>query len=316
MSAAVNAKPGPVAFFVQTTRAAVLPVMAAPVLIGTALAWDQHQVFNGWFFVLTLVGALAAHLGANVINDVFDFKSGADQAANALMAESERQTMTTGSANMLSGKITLRQTTILAGILFAVALACGVVLAIFRPWTLAFAIGGFLLAFFYVAPPIRLAYVGRGAGEVDILIAFGVLPLVGAFYVQTGIVTWQAVAVSLAVGLYTMMVLYFHHFLHWRADRMVRKMSPVAALGEERAKVVGYVLLGLVGVALLVDSIVGALPWYAAFAALTVLLGVMALRRADGTLEGYGKLMGSVVQGDQLAAIILLVAIIVQGFVK
>jgi 1,4-dihydroxy-2-naphthoate octaprenyltransferase len=316
MSAAVNAKPGRLALFVQTTRAAVLPVMAAPVLIGTALAWDERQVFNGWLFALTLIGALAAHLGANVINDVFDFKSGADQAANALMAESERQTMTTGSASMLSGKITLRQTTALAGVLFAVALACGVVLSIFRSWTLAFAIGGFLLAFFYVAPPIRLAYVGRGAGEVDILIAFGVLPLVGAFYVQTGVVTWQAVAVSIAVGLYTMMVLYFHHFLHWRADRMVRKMSPVAALGEERAKVVGYVLLGLVAIALLVDSFIGALPWYAAFAALTVLLGVAALRRADGTLGGYGKLMGSVVQGDQLAAIILLVAIIVHGIIR
>lgn len=316
MSAAVNARPGRVAFFAQTTRAGALPVMAAPVLVGTALAWDQRQVFNGWLFALTLVGALAAHLGANVINDVFDFKSGADQAANALMSEGERQTMTTGSASMLSGKMTLRQTTTLAGILFAVALACGVVLAIFRPWTLAFAIGGFLLAFFYVAPPIRLAYVGRGAGEVDILIAFGVLPLVGAFYVQTGVVTWQAVAVSIAVGLYTMLVLYFHHFFHWRADRMVGKMSPVAALGEERAKVVGYILLGLVGVALLVDSLIGALPWYAAFAALTVLLGVMALRRADGTLPAYGKLMGSVVNGDQLAAIILLVAIIIQGIIR
>ncbi len=316
MSAAVNAKPGRVAFFAQTTRAGVLPVMAAPVLVGTALAWDQQRVFNGWLFALTLIGALAAHLGANVINDVFDFKSGADQAANALMGESEQQTMTTGSASMLAGKMTLRQTTLLAGILFAVALACGVALAVFRPWTLAFAVGGFLLAFFYVAPPLRLAYVGRGAGEVDIVIAFGILPLVGAFYVQAGTVTWQAIAVSVAVGLYTMMVLYFHHFLHWRADRMVGKMSPVAALGEERARVVGYALLALVGVALLVDSLIGALPWYAAFAALTVLLGVAALRRADGSLAGYGKLMGSVVNGDLLAAIILLVAIIVQGIIR
>jgi 1,4-dihydroxy-2-naphthoate octaprenyltransferase len=33
------------------------------------------------------VGALAAHLGANVINDVFDFGAGADQTAQAIMPQ-------------------------------------------------------------------------------------------------------------------------------------------------------------------------------------------------------------------------------------
>jgi 1,4-dihydroxy-2-naphthoate octaprenyltransferase len=316
MSAAASAQPGRVAFFAQTTRARVLPVMLAPVLIGTALAWDQRQVFNIGFFVLALVGALAAHLGSNVINDVFDFQSGADQKAATLDTGEVKQTIPTGSVNLLTGQLTLRQYWVLAGALFGAALACGLVLTIWRPWTLAFAIGGFLLAFFYVAPPVRLAYVGRGAGEVDIVLAFGVLPLVGAFYVQAGVVTWQAVAVSLAVGLYTMTVLYFHHFLHWRADRAVGKMSPVAALGEERGRVVGFALLGLVALAILVNCIVGALPWYAAFAALTVLLPINALRQADGSLPGYLRVMAHLMNGNLLAALILLAAIIAQGIVQ
>ncbi len=316
MTAAVSAEQGRVAFFAETTRARSLPVMVAPVLVGTALAWDQQHVFNGWLFVLAFVGALAAHLGANVINDVFDFQSGADQKAATLDTGDEKQTIPTGSVALLTGKLTLRQYWLLAGTLFGVALACGLALTIWRPWTLAFAIGGFLLAFFYVAPPVRLAYVGRGAGEVDILVAFGVLPLVGAFYVQSGTVTWQAVAVSIAVGLYTMCVLYFHHFLHWRADRAVGKMSPVAALGEARGRVVGYVLLALVGVAILVDSAVGALPWYAAFAALTVLLPIMALRRADGSLPGYFRVMAQLMNGNLLATLIMLATILIQGFVK
>src|SRR5579871_6438239 len=301
-AAATSAEPGRVAFFAQTTRARVLPVMMVPVLIGTALAWDQRQVFNIGFFLLAFVGALAAHLGSNVINDVFDFQSGADQKAATLDTGEEKQTIPTCSVNLLTGKLTLRQYWTLAATLFAV--------------TLAFAVGGFLLAFFYVAPPVRLAYVGRGAGEVDIVLAFGVLPLVGAFYVQAGTVTWQALAVSLAVGLYTMTVLYFHHFLHWRADRAVGKMSPVAALGEERAKVVGFLLLALVALAILVDSIVGALPWYAALAALTVLLPVNALRQTDGSLPGYLRVMAQLMNGNLLAALVMLVAIIVQGIIR
>ncbi len=315
MSAAVSAQPGRLAFFAQTTRAQVLPVMMAPVLIGTALAWDQHQTFNIGLFLLAFVGALAAHLGSNVINDVFDFQSGADQKAATLDTGEEKQTIPTGSVNLLTGKLTLRQYWVLAGTLFAVALACGLALTIWRPWTLAFAVGGFLLAFFYVAPPVRLAYVGRGAGEVDIVLAFGVLPLVGAFYVQAGTVTWQALAVSLAVGLYTMTVLYFHHFLHWRADRAVGKMSPVAALGEERGRVVGFALLVLVALSILVSSIVAIVPWYAGFAALTVLLPINALRQADGSLPGYLRVMANLMNGNLLAAIIMLAAIIVQGII-
>ncbi len=316
MSAAVSARGGRVAFFAQTTRARVLPVMVAPVLIGAALAWEARQVFSIGLFLLTFVGALAAHLGANVINDVFDFQSGADQKAATLDAGNEQQTIPTGSVHLLTGKMTLHQYWLLAGILFGVALACGVVLMIWRPWTLVFAISGFLLAVFYVAPPVRLAYVGRGAGEIDIVLAFGVLPLVGAFYVQAGTVTWQAAAVSIAVGLYTMTVLYFHHFLHWRADRAVGKMSPVAALGEERARVVGFALLALVGVAILADSLIGALPWYAAFAALAVLLPVNALRQADGSLPGYLRVMAHLMNGNLLSALIILSAIVAQGIIQ
>ncbi len=71
----------------------------------------------------------------------------------------------------------------------------------------------FCLAFFYVAPPLLLAYIGRGLGELDILISFGILPLLGSYYIQTGHVTLNAVLASLPVGLYTTAVLYFHHFV-------------------------------------------------------------------------------------------------------
>jgi 1,4-dihydroxy-2-naphthoate octaprenyltransferase len=341
MSAAAIAQPGRVTLFVQTTRARVLPVMAAPVLIGTALAWDQQRAFSVGLFLLALLGALAAHLGANVINDVFDFKSGADQKAaemaeqqameanaefwksgsekrsGTLNAGGEQHTVPSGSITLLSGKVTLGQTWRLSITFFGIALACGLALTFLgRPWTLAFAIAGFLLAFFYVAPPIRLAYIGRGAGEVDIVLAFGVLPLVGAFYVQAGTVTWQVIAVSVAMGLYTMMVLYCHHFLHWRADRAAGKLSPVAALGPERAKTVAYVLLALVVAVVVVDSVVGALPWYGVVAALPVLLPWMALRKADGSLAGYFRLMGSMVNGSSLAGLVILIVVLVQGIVK
>src|SRR5215471_6230270 len=177
-----------VELFLQVTRARTLPVMAAPVMIGSTLAWQQGTPFHWGLFILALVGALAAHLGANVINDVFDFGAGTDQAAQAI--SSQGNTVATGSQFLLNEKLSIASYRGLAVACFAIALLCGFVLSFFRPWALVLGIIGFLLAFFYVAPPIRLAYIGRGLGEIDILISFGILPLVGSFYVQANTVTY------------------------------------------------------------------------------------------------------------------------------
>jgi 1,4-dihydroxy-2-naphthoate octaprenyltransferase len=301
-----------VQIFLQVTRARTLPVMAAPVIIGSVLAWQQGSPFHWGFFVLALVGAMAAHLGANVINDVFDFGAGTDQAAQAITPQGN--TVATGSRYLLNGKLTITYYHGLAIACFAVALLCGTVLSIFRPWALALGIIGFLLAFFYVARPIRLAYIGRGLGEIDILISFGILPLVGSFYVQANMVTHVALLASLPIGLYTMVVLYFHHFLHWRADKEVGKITPVVALGENGARIVGALLLLLIAVTLIVDVYLKVFPWYAIFAVLTIIPVEIALQQATGDLKHYFKLMSSNLNANLLSALIILASLLVSGF--
>ena len=298
--------------FLEVTRARTLPVMAAPVIIGSVLAWQQGSPFHWGLFVLALVGAMAAHLGANVTNDVFDFGAGTDQAAQAITHQGS--TVATGSRYLLNGTLTITYYRKLAVACFAVALLCGLVLTIFRPWALLFGVMGFLLAFFYVAPPIRLAYIGRGLGEIDILISFGILPLVGSFYVQSATITPIAFLASLPIGLYTMVVLYFHHFLHWRADKEVGKITPVVALGEKRARIVGALLLLLIAVTLIVDVYLKVLPWYAIFAVLTIIPVEIALQQATGDLKHYLKLMASNLNANLLSALIILASLLVSGF--
>ncbi len=296
----------------RASRAATLPVMLAPVLIGSVLAWQQGTPFQWGLFSLALVGALAAHLGANVVNDVFDFAQGADQAAQELMPQGT--TLTTGSQLIMQGKLSVSFYRRIAVAFFALALLCGVVLTFFRPWTLAFGVLGFCLAFFYVAPPLRLAYIGRGLGELDILISFGILPLVGAYYVQAGHVSLTAVLASLPIGLYTTAVLYFHHFLHWRADSVVNKVTPVVAFGEYGARIGGAVLLVVIAIIFLLDAVLQVFPWYSAVAALTVIPVLLALRQANGDLKDYLKLMATNMNANLLAALLILVTLFIRGF--
>lgn len=298
--------------FLLTTRARTLPVMVFPVVIGAALAWEQGARFQWGLFALTLIGALAAHLGANVVNDVFDFGAGADQAAHEIAPQGE--TVVTGSYFLLNSQLSLKTYRLLAFGCFAVALLCGIVLSFFRPFALLFGVLGFLLAFFYVAPPLRLAYIGRGLGELDILISFGILPLVGSYYVQSGTVTFSAVLASLPIGLYTLAVLYFHHFLHWRGDKEVGKVTPVVALGEYRARVVGALLLFLIAVLFIVDAALEVYPWYSFIAALTIIPVQLSLRQATGDLKHYLQLMAANFNGNLQAALLVLLALLVRGF--
>lgn len=287
--------------------------MAAPVIIGAVLAWQQGSLFHWGFFVLAFVGAMAAHLGANLINDIFDFGAGTDQAAQAIT--SQGNTVVTGSKFLLNGKFTIRYYRKLAITSFAVAMLCGLVLTIFRPWALLFGIAGFLLAFFYVAPPVRLAYIGRGLGEIDILISFGILPLAGSFYVQASTITRIALLAALPIGLYTMVVLYFHHFLHWRADKEAGKITPVVALGEKRARIAGALLLLLIAVTIIVDVNLKVFPWYAIFAVLTIIPVEIALQMATGDLKHYIKLMSTNLNANLFSALIILASLLVSGFI-
>jgi 1,4-dihydroxy-2-naphthoate octaprenyltransferase len=297
----------------QVTRARTLPVMLSPVVIGAVLAWQEGATFQWGLFLLTLIGALAAHLAANVTNDMFDFAEGTDQAAQKLVTEGT--TLATGSQALMSGKFSLKAYRGLAVALFALALICGLILTFFRPWAIVFGIAGFLLAFFYVAPPLRLAYVGRGLGELDILISFGILPLVGSYYVQAGQVTMSALLASLPIGLYTTAVLYFHHFLHWRADEEVGKITPVVALGERNARIASGVLLVLIALTIVLDAILKVFPWYSAIAALTVIPVFVALYHATGSLKNYLKLMATNLSANLQAALLILVALLLSGFV-
>lgn len=301
-----------VQLFGQVTRARTLPVMVVPVVIGAILAWQQGSPFSWGLFALTLIGALAAHLGANLINDIFDFDQGTDQAARELM--SGGTTVATGSPLLLNGQLSIRNYRWLAVGCLAVALVCGTILSFFRPWVLLFAILGFLLAFFYVAPPLRLAYIGRGLGEVDIFFSFGVLPLVGACYVQSGTVTPAAILVSIPVGLYTTAVLYFHHFLHWRGDQRAGKITPVVALGEHGARIVGALILFAIALAIILLAFTRVLPWYSIVAALTIIPVQLVLREARGDLKSYVKLMAANMNNNLLAALIIIAALLVRGF--
>src|SRR5262245_40268596 len=76
MSAMV-ASSGRVAPWLLAARPKTLPAAVAPVLVGTAVAISEGE-FVAWVAAAALAVALLLQVGANLANDVFDFRRGAD----------------------------------------------------------------------------------------------------------------------------------------------------------------------------------------------------------------------------------------------
>jgi 1,4-dihydroxy-2-naphthoate polyprenyltransferase len=303
-----------VKLLLKATRAGVLLVMLLPVLFGAALAFAfNHNAFNLWLLLLTIIGAGAAHLGGNTVNDYWDYKSGADTAADRVEGG-----VGTHSGVLTSGTLTLRQMGVIAAVLFAVALACGIALSLLvGPWVLIFAVAGFLLAYFYVAPPIAYGYIGHGLGEIGVLFSFGVLPVMGSYYVQTGQVGWLPFLTSLPIGLLTTAILFNHSFLQWQADKQVHKNTPVVTLGPERALTVSGLIIAAAYLTIGLNVLLGYLPWYALAALITIPMIIKGLQTARQikAVPGYGALMATTFQTDVNTGVLLIISLIIAAFV-
>jgi len=250
-----------------------------PAVLGAVLSWYQGNPFKWFEFVMCVLGAWFAHLGANAANDCFDDVSGVDRIAHESIPENRGSTVC-GSEVLTRGLMTRRQGFVATAVFFLIAGAFGLPLVAEYGWPIALLAGcGFLIGIFYCAAPIRFGYIGRGLGELGVFIAFGPLPVLGSYYVQTGFFSWSALMASIAPGLFTVSILYNHHFSHATADERAGKVSPVVALGHSRARIISPVLLAASYVALIASVALGVLPEISLVALITAVPIFLAYAR-------------------------------------
>ena len=118
------------------------------------------------------------------------------------------------------------------------------------PWVSAFAILGFLIAVFYVGPPLRLAY--RGLGELGIFLAYGPLIILGSYYVQALGIGGTPILASLIPGALILSLAILNEIPDYYQDLLVGKRNVVVRLGKKKGAVLyasalvwGYVVLAL-----------------------------------------------------------------------
>ena len=241
-------------------------------LIGLGTAAASGLDINLAKALVTMLFALVAHAGANVINDYFDALNGTDGFNTELL-----HPYTGGSRFIQNGYLSLAEMRRFGYLLLAAVIPGGLWLTILSgPGLVVIGLAGLLVAWAYSAPPLKLMSRGMGEGAIT---AGWLLVVLGTDFVQRGEFSILPLVAGLPFALLVAAILYINQFPDMRADAQAGKRTLVVRLGPRVASR-GYVLLVAFAYLWLAGALAGGqLPWTAAIALLPLVFSVNAARQ-------------------------------------
>ena len=238
--------------WIAGARPKTLPAAIAPVLVGTALAgaaWIPTRA------ALALVVALALQVGVNYANDYSDGIRGTDHTR-------------VGPVRLVGqGLAPAHRVRAAAFLAFAVAAMAGLVLVAISDhwWLLAVGAASIAAAWLYTGGPRPYGY--AGLGEVFVFIFFGLVPVLGTLYVQTGEVDLRSLLAAIGVGALACAILVTNNLRDIPTDREVGKRTLAVRLGDTHTRQL-YVLLIVIAFTVVIALAAIGDPW--------ILLGLLA----------------------------------------
>lgn len=228
-----------IAAWIHAFRLKTLPLALSNTIVGSALA-----LFDGGFrwsvFILAAITTILLQILSNMANDYGDFVNGkdtADRIGPKRMVQSGEIT----PKQMFTGIIIIGNLSIVAGVLLIFA---GIGLSVMK-----FLIFG-LLGLGAIAAAIRYTvgknpYGYRGLGDLFVFIFFGLVGVVGTYFLHTQQIRWDVLLPACSVGLLSVGVLNMNNMRDFLTDKESGKRTLVVALGERNASY--YHLLLIVG---------------------------------------------------------------------
>jgi len=216
----------------MASRPKTLAAALAPVFIGTGLAW-RHGSFDLVVAIVTVVCAALIQVGTNFANDYYDFIQGADT--------DERIGFERATAK---GHVTAEQMKKATFITMGLAFLTGLYLVYIGGWIiLLIGILSIIFGIAYTGGPFPLGY--NGLGDVFVFIFFGVIAVMGTYYLNTLIWSSTAFLVSLPVGALSVNILVVNNLRDVHQDKIAGKRTLGVLLGESALKVEYLLMVAL-----------------------------------------------------------------------
>ena len=214
-------------------RPKTLTGAAVPVMIGVATAFADGT-FQMIPAMLCFLFAFLMQIDANFVNDYYDFKKGLDDEHRLGPKRACAEGWISLPA-MRNGIIVTTLLSCMAGLPLVLYGGC---------WLVMIGVACVLFTFLYTTTLARV-----GAGDLLVLLFFGIVPVCMTYYLQTHCITWQVFLLSLASGLVVDGLLVVNNYRDVENDKRGGKVTLVVLLGKKTAENL-YLWLGITAVAL------------------------------------------------------------------
>ena len=217
--------------WIQGARLRTLPAAIAPVLIGSAAAYemDSFILLNA---VLAALVALLLQIGVNYANDYSDGIRGTDEDR-------------VGPLRLVgSGAASPEHVKRAAFAAFGLAMLFGLILVIITQawWLILVGIGCVLAAWGYTGGKNPYGYLGLG--DVFVFVFFGLVATLGTTYTQAGQLSLAAIIGAIGTGLIACALLMANNVRDIPTDRKAGKKTLAVRLGDKHARESYVLMLG------------------------------------------------------------------------
>ena len=262
----------------HATRPKFFPASMLPVVVGTAWGAYATGQFSPYVFALALLATVCVHAASNVLNDVGDDAIGTDPRNN------ERIYPYTGGSRFIQTGILSQQRMARLGItLIVIAALAGLALLAERgPMVITFGVLGIALGIFYSLGPVKLS--SLGLGETAVAIAFGVLPVTGAAWLQGASIDAALILYSVPVSIWVAAILLINEVPDIKADGACGKNTLPVRLGLNATANLYFSIHVVAAAIVVLLAIQGHLPILAPLVPLGLL--VLAWKAATGIRGG------------------------------
>jgi len=247
-------------------RPPFLLLAIACVLLGLGTAvWTSDDV-SIFYFILTLIGGIAAHVSVNAFNEYYDFRSGLD-------FRTKRTPFSGGSGTLPAKPELARQALWTATVAFAITGLTGLYFLFVRGWLiLPLGIAGLLVVFAYTTLITRnpfLCLIAPGLG-------FGPLMVMGTDFALTGHYSWTAFIASLAPFFLVSNLLLLNQFPDVEADRTIGRRHYPITVGRRASSFIYGAFLLFANLSIVIGVALGYLPALTLIGLISLLLCVPA----------------------------------------
>ena len=209
--------------WIQGARPRTLPAAIAPVVIGSAAAYQLHA-FNLVNAILAALIALLLQVGVNYSNDYSDGIRGTDENR-------------VGPFRLVgSGAAKPRAVLIAALSCYGLSMVTGLVLVLLTQtwWMILVGLGAVIAAWGYTGGKNPYGY--QGLGELFVFVFFGLVATLGTTYTQAGHISLSAIVGAVGTGLIACAVLMANNVRDIPTDKASKKYTLAVRLGDRLAR--------------------------------------------------------------------------------